>query len=174
MLNPGRPDNSEHPAYFSRYIDLVPQGSVVQLLQEEFERTTALLSILTPQQAQHRYAPGKWSVTEVIGHICDMERLFAYRALHAARQDPSPIPGIDQDVWMEQTNFASRALPDLLDEWRGVRLASSSLFSNLSAEAWGYRAKVEQNPMTPRACAYIIVGHPTYHLQKLKERYGVL
>jgi hypothetical protein len=174
MFNPGRPDASEHLAYFSRYINLVPDGPVVELLGTEFERVFSLLSTLTPQQAQHRYAPGKWSVSEMIGHICDTERVFAYRALHAARKDSSPLPGFDQDQWMEPVDFASRALPDLLEEWRGVRSASSGLFSHLSPEAWGYRANVSQNPMTPRACAYIIVGHPVYHLHKLKELYGVI
>lgn len=173
MLNPGRPEASEHSAYFSRYIALVPEGSIVVLLEQEFERVYTLLSTLTPQQAQHRYAPEKWSVLEMIGHICDTERVFAYRALHAARKDPSPLPGFDQDQWMENVEFASRTLPDLLEEWRGIRSASIGLFSNLSAEAWLYQVKVEQNPLTPRACAYIIVGHVIYHLHKLRELYGV-
>ena len=174
MLNPGRPDPSEHIAYFSRYISLVPEGPIVRLLAQDFERMDSLFGTLTPQQAQHRYAPGKWSALEMIGHICDTERVFAYRALHAARKDPSPLPGFDQDQWMENVDFASRTLPDLLEEWRGIRSASISLFANLSAEAWLYRATVSQNPMTPRACAYIIVGHPIYHMQKLKELYGLL
>ena len=138
MSTTQRPDPSEHLPYFSRYIDLVPDGDIVELLEGEFPRIEALLSSLTPTQAQHRYAEGKWSITEVIGHICDTERVFSYRALHAARRDPSPLPGYNQAQWAGDVDYASRDLSDVLSEWRTVRAATISLFSNLSQEAWSH------------------------------------
>ena len=174
MSHTQRPDPGEHLPYFSRYIDLVPDGDILQMMETEFARVESLLSALTPPQAQHRYAEGKWSVTEVVGHICDTERVFSYRALHAARRDPSPLPGYNQAQWAGDVDYASRDLADVLSEWHAVRAATISLFSNLSAEAWSNRAEVSGNPLTPRACAYIIVGHVFHHLKAFKNDYRVL
>ncbi|MDX2004275.1 MAG: DinB family protein [Meiothermus sp.] len=174
MSHAQRPDPSEHLPYFSRYVDLVPEGDIVQMMETEFARVLSRLSALTPAQARYRYAEGKWSVTEVVGHICDTERVFTYRALHAARRDPSPLPGFDQAQWAGEVDYASRDLPDVLNEWRTVRAASISLFGNLSAEAWSRRATVSGNALTPRACAYIIVGHVLHHLKGFENDYGVL
>ena len=174
MLNPGRPTTAEHLPYFSRYIDLVPDGSIVTQLEAQLQAEFAVLEALTPEQAKHRYAPDKWSVLEVIGHICDTERVFSYRALHVARNDPSPLPGFDQDVWMQNVDWTGRTLHDVMLEWRGVRSATLGLFSHLDEQAWTRHGTVSGNALSPRACAYIIAGHVRHHMNIFKEHYGVL
>jgi hypothetical protein len=173
-VNPGRPTSEEHLPYFSRYIDLVPDGDIIARLEADFERLFALLNTLTPDQARFRYAPDKWSVLEVIGHLSDTERVFCFRATHTARGDATPLPGFDQDTWNAHVDFASRDLPGLLLEWRSVRASSLSLFAHLDAAAWTRRTPISEHPTSPRACAYIIAGHALYHERFLRDVYGVL
>jgi hypothetical protein len=170
-MNPQRPSNAEHLPYFSRYIDLVPEGDINTILEAQFAPLEAKLLALTPVQTQHRYAPEKWSVLEVIGHLSDTERVFTFRALHIARGDPSPLPGFDQDTWMQHIDFATRDLKTLLLEWRAVRMAAISLFSSLNSAAWTRIGTASDHAMTPRACAYIIAGHLMYHQTLLCEKY---
>jgi hypothetical protein len=173
-IHPGRPNPDEHLPYFSRYIDLVPDGEVVALLESDFERLFRALQGLTPEQTRHRYAPGKWSVLEMIGHVSDTERVFAYRAAHVARGDRTPLPSFDQDVWNANAGFSERDWRSVLLEWRSVRSASLSLFSNFSAEAWQRRTPISGHPTSPRACVYIIAGHALYHERRLEEDYAIL
>ena len=172
-MNPQRPSPNEHLPYFSRYIDLVPEGDINTLLESQFEPLYQALASLSPEQAQFRYAPDKWNVLEVLGHLSDTERVFSFRALHIARGDPSPLPSFDQDRWSKNVDFASRKLADVLLEWRGVRAAAISLFSSLNQSAWLQHGIASGHTMTPRACAYIIVGHAMYHQQLLREKYGL-
>ena len=172
-MNPQRPNPNEHLPYFSRYTHLVPDGDINTFLETQFEPLNQALLHLSPEQAQYRYAPDKWSILEVIGHLSDTERVFTFRGLHIARGDPSPLPGFDQDDWMKNVDFSKRNLSDLLLEWRGVREAAISLFSNLEHEAWVRQGIASGHTMTPRACAYIIVGHAIYHQQLLREKYGL-
>ncbi len=172
--DPGRPNVNEYRPYFSRYIDLVPDGNVTDHLTHGFERTFAALSALTPDQAHHRYAPDKWSVQEVIGHLCDAERVFAYRALRFARADTTPLEGFDEGAWMPYSRFDEREFTGLLDEWRGVRAASVGLFSGLGADAWLRVGTASAHPASVRALSYIIAGHELHHLASFRERYGVL
>lgn len=172
-MSPQRPGPEEHLPYFSRYIDLVPDGDVVAMMQNQLEPIIKKLETLSPEQANHRYAEGKWSVLEVLGHLSDTERVFTFRALHFARGDGNPLPGFDQDAWANNVDFAARDLSSILFEWRGVRQAAVSLFGNLSSEAWLRRGVASGHAMSPRACAYIIVGHLIYHQQFFRERYGL-
>jgi hypothetical protein len=174
MFDPGRPAADEHLAYFARYIDLVPEGHVVAHLQVQLEPCLKALGALTDAQATHRYAPGKWSVLEVIGHIVDTERVFSFRALQGARGDLSPLPGYDQAAWLHEEDWRDRRMPDVLLEWRAVREATVQLFANLSTVAWSRRANVSEHVLTPRACAYIIAGHVPYHWRVLHEVYRVV
>ena len=173
-LDPGRPSADEHLPYFSRYIDLVPDGGIVAQLASQLEPLLSRLAGLSQAQALHRYAPDRWSVLEVIGHLCDVERVFSFRALHLARGDASALPGFDQDVWMRGVDWNDRRLADVLAEWRAARAAALGVFEHLSAEAWSRRAVVSGHALTPRACAYIMVGHVRHHVRSLEETYGVL
>jgi DinB superfamily len=169
-----RPNPDDHLPYFSRYVDLVPEAEIVAFLRADFERLFARLNALRPDQARHRYAPDKWSVQQVIGHLSDTERVFAYRAAHVARGDVTPLPSFDQEIWNAHVDFDARDWQGLLLEWRSVRGASLSLFANLSIEAWSRRTSISGHPTTPRACAYIIAGHALHHERKLEADYGVL
>ncbi len=172
-MNPQRPTQAEHLPYFSRYIDLVPDGDVVLQMQTQLEPILEKLRKLSPEQASHRYANDKWSVLEVLGHLSDTERVFTFRALHFARGDTSPLPSFDQESWLKNVDFATRDLNSLLLEWQGVRQAAVSLFSHLSQTAWLRSGVASGHAMSPRACAYIIVGHLIYHQKLLLEHYGL-
>jgi hypothetical protein len=166
-----RPAPSEYAPYFEKYVSLVPDGELRAILAAQPSHLENLLAGLTEQQALHAYAPGKWSIKELVGHVIDTERVFAYRALWIARNGKAPLPGFEQDVFAASTRFNDRPLPGLLEEFAAVRKAGMFLFSNLSEEAWQRRSIVNANEMSTRAAAYIAAGHPIYHMEILKSRY---
>jgi uncharacterized damage-inducible protein DinB len=168
-----RPDPSEHAPYYGKYIALVPDGDVVATLETQGSETGRLLAALSEQQASYRYAPGKWSVKEVIGHVADSERIFAYRALRIARGDRTPIEGFEQDDYVRGAQFDRLSIADLAAEFAAVRQATLRLFESLSPEAWTRRGIANQNEVSVRALAYMIAGHELHHRQVLREKYGV-
>lgn len=172
-IHPGRPLQGEHLPYYSQYIDLVSAGNIVDLLTEQLAATGALLAPLSAEQVNFRPKPEDWNILEVLGHITDGERVFAYRALCTARNDTTPLPSFDQDLFVANANFASRTLADLLDEFTTVRHATLSLFRTLSAEAWVRQGIAVNHPITPRALAYIIAGHELHHVADFHQRYRV-
>lgn len=166
-----RPQADEHSAYYARYIAKVPDGDLVSLLREQAMETVALLQGLSPEQANYAYAPGKWTVKEVIGHLTDAERIFGYRALRFARQDPTELPGFDENAYVTNANFGARSLADLLEELQVVRASSIHLAKNLDADALARRGSANGNPISVRALFYIIAGHERHHAELLRERY---
>ena len=172
-MNLERPLADEHSPYFSKYVDLVPDGEITQMLEAEFERDITALERLTSEQAHHRYAPDKWSVLEVIGHLSDVERVFAYRALRFARDQETPLSEFDENAWMKVANFDSRSLTSLLEEWRSVRAASLSLYKHLEPSAWLRRGPAAGSTTSVRALAYKTLGHELHHRELLKTRYNL-
>ena len=172
-MNPDRPQATEHSPYFSKYVDLVPDGNIVQMLEVEFERDFKALERLTSAQAHSRYAPDKWSVLETIGHLSDVERVFAYRALRFARDQETPLSGFDENAWMKVANFDSRSLISLLEEWRSVRAASLSLYKYLEPSAWLRRGPASGATTSVRALAFKTLGHELHHRELLKTRYNL-
>ena len=124
-------------------------------------------------KGDHAYAPGKWTVKEVIGHLCDAERVFAYRAMRFARADATELPGFDENAYVANANFRSRTMDDLLDEMFAVRAATLSLAKHLPESAMSNRGSANGSPVTVRALFYIIAGHERHHLGILRERYGL-
>lgn len=169
-----RPESDEHNPYYSKYIALVPDDnlSIAGILADQHHDTVDLLR-KAKSKGDHAYAPGKWTVKEVIGHISDSERVFAYRALRFARGDETELPGFDQDTFMAGSNFKSRTMEDLLEELWSVRAASLSLAKSLPESALSKRGTASGSPVTVRALLYIIAGHERHHVGILKERYGV-
>jgi hypothetical protein len=165
------PEASEYPPYYGRYISLVPAEPILELLEKELDTTLALLRDLTPAQAASRYAPDKWSIKEVVGHMIDTERIFAYRALRFARNDRTPLPGFEQDDYMPHARFDERELSDLLDEFLHVRKANLGLFRPLDAAAWDRKGIASGGEISVRSLAYILVGHEIHHREILKTRY---
>lgn len=166
------PAANEYPSYYASYISLVKESAdVVASLESQLEETLALLSGIGEAKAGWRYAPGKWSVRELVGHVADSERVFAYRALRFARGDETPLPGFDQDVFVSHANFDSCRLSDLAAEFEHVRRASLCLFQQLPAEAWSRRGVANNGEITVRALAYIIAGHELHHRHILRTKY---
>jgi uncharacterized damage-inducible protein DinB len=166
-----RPAADEHAPYYVRYIGLVPDGDIVRTLELQLPQMLALVSGSSEEQANHRYAPDKWSVKQLVGHVIDAERVFSYRALVAARGDAASLPGFEQDEYVAAGAFESRSLRSLVHEFDVVRRSSIALFASLSAEAWDRRVVASGNPVTARALAWIIAGHELHHRQVLREKY---
>lgn len=166
-----RPGSGEQDAYYARYVRLVPDGDVLRTLQEGPAATRALLDPLPEGAGAHRYAPGKWSLREVVGHVADSERLFAFRALHIGRGDPAELPSMDQEVWARGSSAHERSLPDLLDELEAVRRASLHLFRSFAPGALDRRGVASGFEFTVRSLAWITAGHEIHHRRILEERY---
>lgn len=169
--NIGRPAVSEYGAYFERYISLVRGEDIVSTLGQQLSDTLSLLRNISEEQAESRYAPGKWSLKEVVGHVLDFERIFAYRALMIARVAGSVLPGCDQDELMKGTDFHAYKLSDLAKEFEQVRRVNISFFSHLGEEVWGRRGVASEQAVSVRALAYILAGHEAHHVQVIRERY---
>jgi DinB superfamily len=165
------PELSDYAPYWGRYISLVDGKDVIRALEQQGPETVAMLSGLTEQQGAYRYAPEKWSLKEVLGHITDSERVFAYRTLRIARNDATPLPGFEQDDYVHAAMFGNRTLAALLDEFAAVRQASLLLFRSLDADAWMRRGVADQKDVSVRALAYIIAGHELHHRKIIQEKY---
>jgi uncharacterized damage-inducible protein DinB len=166
-----RPQKGDYAVFYEKYIDLVPSGDFLEILQEQHREILRLLSPLTEEQAEFRYAPGKWSIKEVIGHINDAERIFSYRLLRFARGDQTPLASFEQDPYIETGNFSARKLSELLHEFSAVREATITLIRSLDDAAWRRRGVASQNEITVPALAFVIAGHERHHSIILHERY---
>jgi uncharacterized damage-inducible protein DinB len=166
-----RPQPGEYAPYYERYISLIQGEEILNTLDQQRRQTMLLLSGRDEEDGDFRYAPEKWSAKEVIGHICDSERIFAYRALRISRADSAPMEGFEQDDYVRNGRFAQRPLADLVEDFIAVRRATLSLLRNLDEAAWLRRGIANQNEVTVRALAYIIAGHEVHHRGILEERY---
>lgn len=166
-----RPQPGENAPYYDRYISLVPGDDILATLDEQRRQTVLLLSGRTEADGDLRYAPAKWSLKEVLGHLNDTERIMSYRALRIARSDATPIEGFEQDDYVRHGPFVRRPLADLIEDYIAVRRATLSLFRNLDEVAWARRGVANKNEITVRALAYIIAGHELHHRQILEEKY---
>ena len=167
----GRPEPGEYAHFYEKYIAGIQGNDILATLDEQRRQMLLLLSGRTEADGDIRYAPGKWSVKEVVGHICDAERVFAYRALRIARNDSTPLAGFDENNYVANSSFAHHPLPDLIEDFIAVRRATLSLFRNLDEAAWTRRGTANNNPVSVRAIAYIIAGHELHHRQMLQEKY---
>ena len=168
-----RPGSDEHSPFFAGYLAEVPPGDVLATLELEGENALSLLRRMPQDRADHAYAPGKWSVREVLVHVTDAERVFAYRALRFGRGDPTPLAGFEQDDWVPASGAGRRSWGDLLDEFRVVRASTLYLFRSFAPEQWLRRGVASGQPISVRALAWIIAGHELHHRRILRERYGL-
>ena len=166
-----KPEQSEFLPYYGKYIDLVSGGDVLTTLAKQMEETQALLRAQPASIATHRYAPGKWSVNEVIGHVLDAERIFAARALRFARNDGTPLPSFEQDDYVANATFNAYPLSELALELASVRQSTIYLFRHIDEAAWMRRGVASDAEVTVRALAYIIAGHELHHRQILRSKY---
>ena len=166
-----RPAADECSAYYFTYIQLVPDGDIVQTLQTQHADIHGLLKSTADANASAPPRPGEWSIKQVIAHLCDTERLFSFRALWFARGEQSELPGMEPNPWVAITDANARPLSDLLAELDHVRAASICLFANLDAVAWERRGIASGNRVSVRALAWIIAGHELHHNQSLRQQY---
>lgn len=166
-----RPGPGEFAPYHGIYVSKVPEGDLLTLLAEQIAEVQTALRTLPDAKANFAYAPGKWTIKEIIGHISDAERVFSYRALRIGRADPTPLPGFDENAWVPPARFNERTLADLLDEWVAIRSASIALLASFPEEAVGRRGVASGYDTSVRGIAYVVHGHMAHHLGVLRERY---
>jgi hypothetical protein len=166
-----RPQPDEYAPYYDRYISLVQGEDILTALDQQRRDTMTLLCGRDEEDGDFRYAPEKWSAKEVLGHMCDTERVFAYRALRISRADATPLAGYEQDDYVRNGPFAHRQLSDLVEDFIAVRRATLSLLRNLDEEAWMRRGIANKNEVSVRGIAYIIAGHELHHRGILEEKY---
>ncbi|MBX3146231.1 MAG: DinB family protein [Gemmatimonadales bacterium] len=166
-----RPAADEYAPYYERYVAKVGSGDLLSLLASQTTAVNALLQTVTDERAATAYAPDKWTIKEVVGHLIDAERVFSYRALTFARLDQNPLPAFDENAWVPPARFNERLFVTLVDEWLLVRNATIALLAGLPDDAPTRRGTASGHEVSVRALAYIIYGHLAHHLEILKTRY---
>lgn len=168
-----RPAEGEHHEHYRTYVRLVPDGNLLDHLQSQAAETVTLLRGVSEDKSRQAYAPGKWNIREVMAHVTDTERVFAYRALSFARADANALPSFDENAWARASNATRRSLQDHIDDFIAVRAATLALFRGLSAEDFARTGVASGNPVSVRALAWIIAGHERHHVAILRDRYGI-
>jgi uncharacterized damage-inducible protein DinB len=168
MIN--RPQPDEYSAYAARYVDLVGDGPILEILEYLQQTTYNFFVRMEPDKGGYAYADGKWTIKQVLGHMGDTERIFAYRALAFSRE-AADLPGFDQDVYMEKATFNTRSMEDLANEFKTIRESSLYLFRSMTDEQSTQKGIASGNPISVRALAYMMAGHEMHHIKILKERY---
>ncbi len=166
-----RPDVSEYTPNYTTYISEAPEGNILTVLRRQGDEIQGMLASLPESMGGHRYAPGKWSIRELVGHLNDAERSFGHRAFRFSRRDAAPMPGFDEDAYIAASNYDVRTLADLGQEFGHLRAAALADFSHLSPEAWNFRGIANGREISVRALAFVLAGHAEHHLKILRERY---
>ena len=166
-----RPEPGEYAPYYDRYISLIAGTDILGTLDAQRRQMLLLLSGRDESDGDFRYAPDKWSAKEVLGHVCDTERIFAYRALRIARGDETPIEGFEQDDYVKNGPFANAPMAEIVEDYIAVRRATLTLLRNLEEAAWTRRGTANKNAVSVRALAYTIAGHEVHHRRILEEKY---
>lgn len=170
-MTQNRPQTGDYALAYETYIALVPGGDFLEILESQLRDTSGLLSPLTDSQGDFRYAPGKWSIKETLGHVNDAERVFSYRMLRIARGDRTPLASFEQDDYVRNGNFGARKLSELLEEFASIRHATIALIRSFDDAAWLRRGVASQKEVTTLALAFIIAGHERHHWMILQDRY---
>jgi hypothetical protein len=166
-----RPDPSEYAPYAAEYVSRVPAGNVLDMLERQIEETAGLVRGLSPEMEDKRYAPDKWSIREIIGHLGDAERVFSQRAFRFSRSDPTPLPGFDENEYVRAAPFPRVPIQDLLSELVHLRQATLYLYRSLDETALMRRGVANGIETSVRALAFVIAGHEHHHLEVLRTRY---
>jgi DinB family protein len=165
------PEASEYASYYDRYISLVKGADIVAALEQQAKETIKLFSSLSENDGDFRYAPDKWSIKEMLGHISDGERIMSYRVLRFARNDRTPIEGFEQDDYIQYGPFQHCRLADLIEEFGIIRKATLALCRDLDEAAWMRRGIANKNEISVTALVYVIAGHELHHRNVLNEKY---
>lgn len=166
-----RPAKGDYSEYYQQYIDFVKDDNILKVLTEQNKETQNILNSFPKNRGDFRYAEGKWTVKEIVGHLMDVERVFAYRALSIARGEKKSLPGFDQDEYVKNGLFNQRTLSDLIYEFRLLRECNILLFKGLEKSIWQNRGLANDTEVTVLALMFMIAGHEKHHLNILRERY---
>ena len=168
-----RPQPTEAASYYFPYIDLITSDEIVPTIKSQLDETLTFLQGISEEQSLQTYAPGKWTIREVLNHVNDGERVFAGRAFWFARGFQDPLPSFDQNVAVQAANANQTSWSELIEEFRNVRLGTISFFNTMPDEAWSRTGTASDNPFTVRSLAYIIAGHVAHHINVLRDKYGI-
>ena len=172
MLEIGFPESNEYHPFYAGYVRQVPRDvNPLDQLSRQGPVFVDFIQGLTPAQHHYAYAPGKWTIQELVLHLIDTERIFSYRALRFAREDQSPLPGMDENHFAAHAYAHERTMPDLLEEYKAVRAATIALFRGFRPQAYTNIGIANEAPISVRALLYCIAGHELHHLQVIRERY---
>ena len=166
-----RPEATEFAPFYAGYVAAVPEGDIINILRRGGDEWQSVLAELPEARGDHRYADGKWSIRQLVGHVSDAERIFAYRALRIARGDQSPLASFDENAYAETAGSDRLTLSALAAELRVVRESTVALLSSLPDDAWTRTGTASGKTVSVRALAYITAGHAQHHLKILRERY---
>ena len=166
-----RPTENDYAPYYKDYINYIEGDNIIKILRDQLSRTVKLVKSIPEEKGNYAYAKGKWSIKEVLGHITDSERIFAYRALCIARGEEKSLPGFEQDDYVREGNFNNRTLASLIDEFMQLRKSNIDLFTSFSEDALNRRGLANNYEVTVRAFLFIIAGHEFHHINILKEKY---
>ena len=166
-----KPSPEEYPGHYTHYVDLVPEGHILETFEKQSVVTHEFLSGIPEELGDHTYAFGKWTIKDIVGHLSDTERIFSSRALRIARRDTQPLPGFEQDDYVKNANFFNRTLDDLVDERLFLRSANIKLFRSFDKLTMMETGVANNNEITVRAIIYLLMGHEIYHIKFIKENY---
>ena len=166
-----RPSPDEYAPYYHKYISRVRDGDIIDILREQSDAVRGMLARVPNERGLFAYAPGKWTLNESLLHVCDTERVFAYRALRIARGDTVALPGFEQDDWVPLSGANDRTIASIMDEFVAVRAATVAMFRALPPESWSRRGTASGSPVTVRALAWKCAGHALHHEGIIREKY---
>ena len=171
MIQLSRPDDTEYAPYYRKYVALVPNDDLLEYFASQTESLASLLAPLPESTLLYKYAEGKWSIKDVAQHVIDSERIFAYRALSIARNDPHSLPGFEENDYAAIANADARSGEALAEDFRTARAATIALYKSFGPEVLERKGIANNQPVTARALGYIVAGHELHHVRVIKERY---
>jgi len=166
-----KPEVNEYALYYQRYIDLITTDDIFSVFKQQAEEIVALFTTLSEEQASFRYAEGKWTIKEVLGHIVDSERIFGYRVLAISRGEKNPLPGFAENEYVRNGKYENRSLQSLLAEYSQLSSANLELFKSLDEEMLSQKGTASGKEVTARAILFVTIGHEKHHLEIIKSRY---
>ncbi len=166
-----RPAPKEYAKYYKGYIDLVPKGNILQILEKQNAQFCEFMAQVKEEKANYRYAKNKWSIKEVIAHLIDVELVFMYRALRFSRKDSTNLPGFEQDDYIKNSDLSNLTLSELVEQFYYMRKASRAMFSSFPEKMWKNSGTANDQPASVRAIAHIMVGHVIHHMKVIHQKY---
>ncbi|MDH7603640.1 MAG: DinB family protein [Melioribacter sp.] len=166
-----KPDTNEYPTYYKQYVDLIDSENILEILETQLQEVENLFNSIDEEKSNFRYAEKKWSIKEVLGHLIDSERIYSCRILRVSRNDPNQLVTFDENLFIEESNYSSLKLKDILNEFILLRKSTILMLKGMKEEMYSRTGIINGQNITVRALAYIIAGHALHHCNVIKERY---